>query len=204
MAPVLVVGTRNVKKRHELLELLAGLPLEVHDLGTFPDAPEVVEDGTTFEENARKKASELARALHHGVLAEDSGLVVPVLHGRPGVYSARYAGKQGDDDANNARLLAELRPLPDPTYPAYYVCTAALADPQGHVQAVTEGRCHGVLVKELRGTNGFGYDPLFLIPEYHKTFGELSPLVKQALSHRARALAQMRPILRRLLLGGEG
>jgi XTP/dITP diphosphohydrolase len=204
MAPVLVVGTRNVKKREEMLELLADLPVEIRDLGAFPDAPEVVEDGATFEANARKKASELARALHHWVLAEDSGLVVPVLHGRPGVYSARYAGKQGDDDANNARLLAELRPLPEETYPAYYVCVAALADPNWEVQALTEGRCHGALVKELRGSGGFGYDPLFLIPEYHKTFGELSPVVKQALSHRARALAQMRPVLRRLLLGAEG
>jgi XTP/dITP diphosphohydrolase len=203
MPPVLVVGTRNVKKRGELLELLAGLPLDVHDLGQYPDAPEVVEDGATFEANARKKACELARALHHWVLAEDSGLVVPVLHGRPGVYSARYAGKQGDDPANNARLLAELRPLPEETYPAYYVCVAGLADPQGEVRAVTEGRCHGVLVKELRGSGGFGYDPLFLIPEYHKTFGELSPLVKHALSHRARAVTQLRPALRRLLIKGE-
>jgi XTP/dITP diphosphohydrolase len=204
MAHVLVVGTRNVKKREELLQLLTGLPLDVRDLGQFPDAPEVVEDGATFEANARKKAGELARALHHWVLAEDSGLVVPVLHGRPGVYSARYAGKQGDDAGNNGRLLAELRPLPAETYPAFYVCVAALADPMGEVRALTEGRCHGVLVKELRGSGGFGYDPLFLIPEYHKTFGELSPLVKQALSHRARAIAQLRPILRRLLIEGEG
>jgi XTP/dITP diphosphohydrolase len=204
MPAVLVVGTRNVKKREELLELLTGLALEIRDLSQFPDAPEVVEDGATFEANARKKASDLALALQNWVLAEDSGLVVPVLHGRPGVYSARYAGRQGDDDANNARLLAELRPLPDDTYPAYYVCVAALADPQGAVGAVTEGRCHGVLVKELRGSGGFGYDPLFLIPEYHKTFGELSPLVKQALSHRARAVTQMRPALRRVLIEGEG
>src|SRR5581483_3832430 len=123
------------------------------------------------EANARKKAVELAKALGQWVLGEDSGLVVPGLNGRPGVYSARYAGKQGDDDANNRRLLAELAPLPDDRRAAYYVCVAARAAPQGQVQAVTDGRCHGVIIKELRGTGGFGYDPLFLIPEYHRTFG---------------------------------
>src|SRR5262252_9110897 len=201
MSALLVVGTRNPKKREEILEILGDLPIEVRDLTAWPDAPEVVEDGTTFEENARKKAVELSRHLKHWVLGEDSGLVVPALNGRPGVYSARYAGKQGDDAANNARLLAELAPLPDEQRAAYYVCTAALADPQGEVRAVTEGRCHGVIVRDYRGTGGFGYDPLFLIPEYHRTFGELSPRVKHALSHRARALERMRPALRRLLVG---
>ncbi len=201
MTTELVVGTRNVKKREEILEILQGLDVRLTDLTQYPDAPEVVEDGDTFEANARKKATELAKALHRWVLGEDSGLVVPALNGRPGVYSARYAGKQGDDEANNDRLLAELAPLPEDRRAAYYVCTAALSDPQGQVQAVTEGRCHGVITRERRGSGGFGYDPLFLVPEYHHTFGELSPRVKHALSHRARALAQLRPALRRLLLG---
>ena len=201
MPPVLVVGTRNPKKREEILEILGDQGLELRDLTRYPDAPEVVEDGTTFEENARKKAAELARHLGEWVLGEDSGLVVPGLNGRPGVYSARYAGKQGDDAANNATLLAELAPLPDKPYPAYYVCSVALADPQGEVRAVAEGRCHGLIVDQLRGTGGFGYDPLFLIPEYHRTFGELSARVKHALSHRGRALAKMRPLLRDLLRG---
>jgi XTP/dITP diphosphohydrolase len=143
----------------------------------------------------------LARHLQQWVLGEDSGLVVPGLNGRPGVYSARYAGKQGDDEANNDRLLAELAPLPEDRRAAYYVCTAALSDPQGEVQAVVEGRCHGVITRERRGSGGFGYDPLFLVPEYHRTFGELSARVKHALSHRARALGQLRPALRRLLPG---
>jgi XTP/dITP diphosphohydrolase len=193
---LLVVGTRNAKKGEEILEILGDLGLELRDLTAYPEAPEVVEDGTTFEENARKKAVELARSLKQWVLGEDSGLVVPALNGRPGVYSARYAGKQGDDAANNARLLAELAPLPDDRRSAYYVCTTALADPTGEVKAVVEGRCHGVILRELRGTGGFGYDPLFLIPEYHRTFGELSARVKHALSHRARALSQLRPVLR--------
>ncbi len=203
MPPVLVLGTRNRKKREELADILADLGVELTDLTAWPDAPEVVEDGATFEANARKKAGELAQFLGRWVIGEDSGLVVPALNGRPGVYSARYAGQHGDDAANNARLLAELAPLPDDRRAAYYVCTAALADPAGEVRAVTEGRCHGVIIKELRGSGGFGYDPLFLIPEYHKTFGELSARVKHALSHRAKALEHLRPILRRLLVAGE-
>jgi XTP/dITP diphosphohydrolase len=193
---MLVVGSRNRKKREEIVEILGDLGLELRDLTGWPDAPEVVEDGATFADNARKKAVELSRYLQQWVLGEDSGLVVPSLNGRPGVYSSRYAGKQGDDEANNARLLAELAPLPDDRRAAYYVCTAALADPQGEVRAVVEGHCHGVIVRAPRGTGGFGYDPLFLIPEYHRTFGELSSRVKHALSHRARALARLRPVLR--------
>lgn len=200
MPPLLVLGTRNRKKRQEIEEILGDLGLELADLSRWPDAPEIVEDGTTFEANARKKAVELARLLGHWVLGEDSGLVVPALNGRPGVYSARYAGKQGDDEANNDRLLAELAALPEDRRQAYYVCTAALSNPQGEMKAVVEGRCHGVIVHERRGDGGFGYDPLFLIPEYHRTFGELSSRVKHALSHRARALSQLRPILRHMLL----
>jgi XTP/dITP diphosphohydrolase len=198
MRPILVLGTRNRKKCQEIVEILGDLAIELKDLSVFPDAPEVEEDGKTFEANARKKAEELAKHLHHWVLGEDSGLVVPGLNGRPGVYSARYAGKQGDDAANNQRLLAELAPLPEDRRASYYVCTAALANPQGETVAVVEGRCHGIIIKEPRGTGGFGYDPLFLIPEYHRTFGELSATVKHALSHRARALAQLRPFLRQL------
>lgn len=197
--PLLVVGTRNPKKRLELLEILAGAGVELRDLTSYPDAPEVVEDGVTFEDNARKKASELALALGEWVLGEDSGLVVPALGGAPGVYSARYAGTQGDDEANNERLLAELAPLPDDARAAYYVCTAALAAPSGEVRAVAEGRCHGRILRARRGSGGFGYDPLFLIPEYHLTFGELSARVKHALSHRGRALARLRPALLREL-----
>jgi len=199
--PPLVVGTRNPKKRQEILEILGDIVPDLRDLTQYPDAAEVVEDGETFEANARKKAVELARFLGAWVLGEDSGLVVPALNGRPGVYSARYAGKQGDDAANNARLLAELGPLPDDRRAAYYVCTAALADPAGEVRAFAEGRCHGVIVRAARGAGGFGYDPLFEIPEYHRTFGELSSRVKHALSHRARALERLRPDSRRLLGG---
>jgi XTP/dITP diphosphohydrolase len=197
---MLVLATKNRKKRGEIVEILGDLGLELGDLTQFSDVPEVIEDGATFEDNARKKAIEVARFLKQWTLGEDSGLVVPALKGRPGVYSARYAGKQGDDEANNDKLLAELAPLSDEKRAAYYVCTAALADPAGDVKAVVEGRCHGVIIKERRGAGGFGYDPLFLIPEFHQTFGELSSRVKHALSHRARALEQLRPVLRQLLL----
>jgi len=199
MASILVLGTRNVKKRQEIEEILGDLGLVLHDLSLYPDAPEVVEDGATFEANARKKAIETARAVGQWALGEDSGLVVPSLGGRPGVLSARYAGKQGDDAANNQKLLAELAPLPPEKREAYYICTAALADATGQVHAVVEGRCWGRIVPDRRGDGGFGYDPYFLIPEYHRTFGELSAHVKHALSHRGRALMQLRAVLRQLL-----
>jgi XTP/dITP diphosphohydrolase len=194
----LILATRNRKKRREIVEILGDLPIEFGDLADRPDVPDVDETGTTFEENARLKATQVAMATRSWALGEDSGLSVPALKGRPGVYSARYAGNQGDDAANNAKLLAELGPLPDDRREAYYVCTAALSDPKGEVHAVVEGRCYGVILREHRGTGGFGYDPLFLVPEFHRTFGELSPRVKHVISHRARALAQLHPILWRL------
>src|SRR5277367_2367716 len=147
---MLILGTRNRKKREEIVEILGDLGLTFGDLSDRPDVPDVEETGSTFEENARLKATAFAKATGEWTLAEDSGLVVPGLNGRPGIYSARYAGKQGDDAANNSRLLAELAILPPVTdrglntRAAYYVCVAALADPNGEVKAVTEGRCHGM------------------------------------------------------------
>ena len=197
--PRLVLGSRNKKKLRELVELLADL-VEVVDLSPFPNAPaDIEETGTTFEENARIKATTLAPLLKEWVLGEDSGLVVPALGGQPGVYSARWAGTHGDDGANNAKLLAELANSSGEKRAAYYVSTAALADPTGTVVAVVEGRCWGVIGTEPRGEGGFGYDPLFVIPEYHASFGELSSTVKHALSHRGRAVAKLRPIVRKLL-----
>jgi XTP/dITP diphosphohydrolase len=195
----LMLATRNKKKRQEIVEILGDLNIEFGDLTERHDVSEVEETGTTFEDNARLKAEAVARATHQWTLGEDSGLCVPALKGRPGVFSARYAGKQGNDAANNAKLLAELAALPTDSQEAYYVCTAALADPTGAIHAVVEGRCYGVIISEYRGTGGFGYDPLFLIPEFHQTFGELSPRVKHALSHRARALAKLRPVIVRVI-----
>jgi XTP/dITP diphosphohydrolase len=196
---LLVLGTRNPKKLEEIAALIGDFGLNFADLSQRADVPEVEEDGATFEANAQKKAVELAGALAQWVLGEDSGLVVPALGGRPGVLSARFAGKHGDDNANNKRLLEEMAALPDDQRNAHYVCTVALADPHGKTHAVTEGRCHGIITRQTRGQGGFGYDPLFLIPEYHRTFGELSARVKHAISHRARAMTQLRPILRKLI-----
>jgi XTP/dITP diphosphohydrolase len=195
----LVLGTRNRKKREEIVAALRDLGLQFADLSEWPDLPEIEETGETFQENAQQKAVTIAQATGLWTLGEDSGLVVPALGGAPGIYSARYAGRHGDDEANNAKLLQELAKMPQADRSAYYVCAAALADPQGRVHALVEGRCHGRIVDQPRGQGGFGYDPLFLIPEYHRTFGELTPRVKLALSHRARALSQLRPILWRIV-----
>src|SRR6516162_457531 len=140
---LLVLGTRNRKKRQEIVELLGDLGWELGDLNDWPEMPEVEETGSTFEENARIKAQAVAKFTGHYALGEDSGLVVPTLGGAPGVYSARYAGKQGDDAANNEKLLAELALFADDKRGAYYVCVAALADSQSSVHAIVEGRCHG-------------------------------------------------------------
>lgn len=194
--PRLVLSSRNKKKLGELLDLLGDLGIELTDLSPYPDAPEVEETGTTFEENARLKATTLAPLLGEWVLGEDSGLVVPSLGGQPGIYSARWAGQHGNDAANNAKLLAELAGKTGDSRAAYYVSTAALANPVGEVVAVVEGRCWGVMAEVARGSGGFGYDPLFIIPEYHASFGELSAQVKHALSHRGRAIAKLRRTLR--------
>jgi XTP/dITP diphosphohydrolase len=195
----LVLGSRNTKKLRELVELLSDLA-EVVDLTTFANAPRDIEEtGSTFEENAKIKATTLAPILQEWTLGEDSGLVVPALGGQPGIFSARYAGKQGDDQANNQKLLAEMANLRGEHRAAYYVSTAALANPSGEVVVVVEGRCWGRIGIERKGEGGFGYDPLFEIPEYHATFGELTSTVKHALSHRGRAVAKLRPILRKLL-----
>lgn len=198
----LVLGSRNKKKLREMLDLLGDLGLDLSDLTPYPNAPEVDETAGTFIGNATLKAVTLAPVLGTWVIGEDSGLVVPALGGDPGVDSALYAGRHGDDAANNAKLLAELAKLPGADRAAYYVSTAVLSDPTGQVVATAEGRCHGVVVDALRGAGGFGYDPLFLVPEYGKTFGELPPEVKQSMSHRAKAFAQLRPVLEQVARGG--
>ena len=208
-AAILVLGTRNLKKQREMAELIAP-PWEpetrfsrliVKSLADFDGglAPEVVEDAPDFAGNARKKASETARALGMWVLADDSGLAVDALGGAPGVLSARYAGSHGDDDANNRKLIDDLRDIPDDARGAAYVCALAVSDSSGAIRIEAEGRCRGRITRAPRGANGFGYDPYFLIPEYHQTYGELSPLVKAQLSHRARAFGPLRILLDRLL-----
>jgi XTP/dITP diphosphohydrolase len=208
---VLVIGSRNRKKCREMAELIAppwesGPRLkrfDVRSLDDYPTAPEVVEDADTFAGNARKKASEVALAIGAWVLADDSGLAVDALNGAPGIYSARYAGEPSDDAANNHKLLENLDAVPDERRTASFRCALALADPAGNIRLEAEGACFGLLTREPRGPGGFGYDPLFLVREYHKTFGELSPLVKHQLSHRARAFARLRRDLETMLARGD-
>ena len=189
--PTIVLGSRNHKKIGEIRELLAPYSIPVSGVDQFPQLGEVVEDGHSFAENAEKKARETALATKHWVIAEDSGLCVDALNGAPGIYSARYAGQQGDDAANNEKLLAELSAVPTEKRTAHYVCHAVLADPKGVIRASAEGRCCGRILTEYRGENGFGYDPLFLVPEYHLTFGQLPAVVKRHISHRAKAFERL-------------
>ena len=207
---VLVLGSRNRKKCREMAELIAPpwepneclARLDVRSIDEFPGTPDVVEDAPTFAGNARKKAAEMARAIGCWVLADDSGLAVDALGGAPGVFSARYAGEPSDDAANNRKLLAAMEKIADLHRGAAFHCALALADPLGTIRLEAEGLCRGRLTHENRGASGFGYDPLFLILEYHQTFGELSPLVKHQLSHRARAFGRLRRDLCRMIATG--
>jgi XTP/dITP diphosphohydrolase len=191
----LVIGTRNRKKGAELAELLAPWGFEVATLDAFPNAVDVVEDGDSFAANAALKATQQARHLGRWVLADDSGLAVDALGGAPGVYSARFAGPDATDEANNRRLLEELDELPLGRRTAHYVCHVTLADPTGAIRAESHDVCHGRIRFVAAGQNGFGYDPLFEVIEYHRTFGELGPHVKRAVSHRSRALRAILPKL---------
>lgn len=185
---VLVLGTRNKKKRRELEYLLSPYPqIELKSLEQFPDSIEVEETGSTFVENAALKATQQAVHLSQYVLGEDSGLSVAALDGRPGVYSARYSGEDATDDSNKVKLIEELKGVPREKRGAWYTCHMTLSDPQGNVLIDCESQCHGLIMDEERGDAGFGYDPLFEIPEYGLTFAELGDEVKSVLSHRARA-----------------
>jgi XTP/dITP diphosphohydrolase len=207
---LLILGSRNRKKCREMAELIAPpwepnrwlAQLDIRSIEEFPGAPDVVEDADTFAGNARKKAAQMASALGCWVLADDSGLAVDALGGAPGVFSARYAGEPSDDEANNRKLLTAMQEIPGPNRGAAFHCALALADPLGTIRLETEGLCRGILTREIRGGSGFGYDPLFLIPEYHQTFGELSALVKHQLSHRARAFARLRGALVQMIAVG--
>ncbi|QEG01122.1 Non-canonical purine NTP pyrophosphatase [Stieleria maiorica] len=195
----LVLGTNNAKKLVELRLMLPAEHYSLHSLAEIPESIDVDETGETFRENAALKATEQAKHLGRWVLGEDSGLSVDALGGAPGVYSARYAGRHGDDEANNAKLLAELAGVPAEKRTARYHCEVCLSDPQGNVRITAGGVCGGVIRTEPSGDGGFGYDPLFEIREYHKTFAELDLTVKRALSHRSRALRHFLPRLRRLV-----
>jgi len=193
------MATRNAGKVRELRDLLQGLGIELLSLTDFPDLPEIPEEGATFAENAGAKAREVARLTHLPALADDSGLEVAALGGRPGVFSARYAQDRtqpevpGDAD-NWGKLLEEMAGVPWEEREARFVCAIALALPGGRV-FTARGECGGYIALEPRGEYGFGYDPVFWVPEFGRTMAELGPEVKNRLSHRARALAALRDIL---------
>jgi XTP/dITP diphosphohydrolase len=188
----LLVATGNPAKRRELEALLKGLPVTVLSRAGFPDAPEVVEDGATLEENAAKKARETARACGVHAVADDSGLFVDALDGRPGVRSARYAGPAPTPARLCRKLLAEMDGVPPGQRSAHFRCCIAMADAEGRVLLRAEGRCDGIITDSMRGSGGFGYDPVFLCEPAGLTFAEMSPKQKNAVSHRGRALAEFR------------
>lgn len=195
MAHKIVLASRNKKKTMEVADLLRPHGFEVVPVTEFEGVPEVVEDGDTFAANAAKKATEVAQQLGQWVIGEDSGLCVDALKGAPGIYSARYSGENATDEQNNQKLLAELAGVDISRRGAGYVCSVALSNPDGQVKLAVEGTCRGCIIDDAQGEGGFGYDPYFLLPEYHRTFGQLSALVKQRLSHRARAFSVFIPKL---------
>jgi XTP/dITP diphosphohydrolase len=184
----IVIATRNPGKTAEIREILKNHPVEIRNLDDFGPIPEVDEDGTTFEENAYKKASFAARVLGFPALADDSGLAVAALDGQPGIHSARFAGPDADDAQRCRLLLEKLKNAADRR--AAFECVISLAIPTG--QALTyEGRCEGIIAEEPAGNNGFGYDPVFYYPPAGKTFAQMPPEEKNRVSHRGRALAEL-------------
>ncbi len=193
----LLVATTNSGKFAEVQACLGQLPLELISLQSLENYPAVIEDGATFEENAVKKARTLAETSGLLTLADDSGLEVDALDGAPGIYSARYAGETADDDRNNDKLLHEMRGVPEGNRTARFVCALALCDPIDGAMKVWTVResCEGRITFELRGVNGFGYDPLFFYPPFGKTFGEIDRQSKATVSHRGKALKKVAELM---------
>lgn len=195
----IVLATKNKGKIEEIKYIFkeSGIKeaVEIHPLSDYPDIPEISEDGTTFAENAEKKAVTVARATGLTAIADDSGLEVDALNSAPGIYSARFAGEGSTDSENIRKLLRLLEGIPDKKRGAGFVCVIAIADPDGNVELM-EGKCRGVIGMEERGTSGFGYDPVFIVPGYGKTFAELGEEIKNKISHRAIALGKLKTYLK--------
>lgn len=189
MLPILVIATRNKNKIREFNELLKGIDIEIRSLADFGPIPEAIEDGLTFDENAYKKAIHTAKVLGLPAIADDSGLSVDALDGGPGVFSARYAGEHATDDENCKKLLNSLKGVSNRS--AHFHCVISIAVPSG--PALTyEASCDGVIIDEPKGSNGFGYDPIFYFEEFGKTFAELSSEEKHQVSHRGKALREIK------------
>jgi len=195
---VILLATRNPGKVKEIKAILGNYGVDVVSLADFPDVPEVVEDGATFFDNAFKKAKEVSEATNMMVLSDDSGLEVDALGGRPGVFSARYSGKAGDDAANNEKLLKELEGIPEEKRTARFRCVMVLYHPSGKWISA-EGSCEGRIAFKPSGTGGFGYDPVFYLDQYGKTMAELPPEEKNKISHRAKALQALKGKIKEFL-----
>jgi XTP/dITP diphosphohydrolase len=189
-----VIATRNSGKLREIQAILAPLGLKILSLRDFPGIPEIIEDGQTFEENATKKAVAVARHTRRIAIADDSGLAVDALHGRPGVYSSRYAGEKATDAERYQKLLKEMAGTPPGKRRAAFICAMAVAAPDGRAETVV-GQCRGEIALAPKGSHGFGYDPVFYLSEWGKTMAELEPEVKNRISHRAQALEKLKQLL---------
>lgn len=196
--PKIVMATRNKGKIKELEQLLADSKVQVLSLGDFPEIGPIEETGLTFQENARLKATIVAKATGLIALADDSGLEVDALDGAPGVYSARYAGEEGNDAANNAKLLQALAYVPAKQRTARFRSVIAIAKPNGECY-FAEGTCEGSIGFELKGSNGFGYDPLFIVQGDGRTLAEYSLEEKNQISHRGKAFRKAKEILQQIL-----
>lgn len=207
MTRTILVATTNPGKLEELSELLGDVDTDIQwtSLNDFPDIPEVIEDGSTFADNAVKKASGYAKATGLWTIADDSGLVIDALDGKPGVFSARYAADECDstnrktiDTANLQKVLRQLEDVPDHERTARFVCHLCLASPQ-KILLETTGTIEGVINRHPTGENGFGYDPVFYIPSIHKTAAQLENHEKNNISHRGNAIRALKPLLEKLL-----
>lgn len=195
---LLVLATKNQGKIREIEKILRMPGLQFLSLLDYPDLPDIQEDGRTFLENAFKKARACSQAAGQPALADDSGLEVDCLNGAPGIYSARFSGAEAADEANNRKLLSLLEGVPEARRAARFVCRMVLYWPEG-TWIETEGFCKGIIARAPRGEHGFGYDPVFYLPEWNKTMAELPLEEKNRISHRAQALQKIRSHLEAIL-----
>jgi len=194
----IIVATKNQGKLREIKSILKGLPIRLYGLNHFENLPDVEEDGTSFKENALKKARFYSTLFGKVAIADDSGLEVDALGGRPGIYSACYAGIGATDQENRKKLLKELEGIPVSRRRARFKCVIALVSPDGS-EVITEGSCKGRIGFKEVGKNGFGYDPLFILSQYGKTMAQLSMEEKNRVSHRGKALRRLKRLFKRLV-----
>ncbi|WAA11609.1 XTP/dITP diphosphatase [Fervidibacillus halotolerans] len=187
----IIIATKNPGKAKEFKKIFDPYGIQVKTLLDFPNAPDIEETGKTFRENAILKAEGIAKLLQRPVIADDSGLTIDALDGRPGVYSARYAGENKNDNDNIEKVLHEMKDVPFEDRTAQFRCTIAVTIPEEQTFTV-EGVCNGIILTAKRGTNGFGYDPIFYYPDKGKTFAELDPEEKNTISHRGRAIQKLK------------